>query len=193
MWIFPSSLAFSPFCSWMLKFLDFPPFSIKGTSLLPCHGSRHGLLLFSLRTTFKSQLLPSKLCTGFSSWSRAWSVTVPDLQFCPHARAPRSAMQGWAFSEVEELDFIFKSFYINLLARFLYRREKCFLYKCRCLVLCLGAGGEMKHTLFFPSSFNWEFSSYHHHHPPSWDLGPVALKGNILYLCGLKPRNSLTL
>lgn len=28
---------------------------------------------------------------------------------------------------------------------------------------------------------------------PSWDLGPVALKGNILYLCGLKPRNSFML
>lgn len=90
-----SSFSFLQFLLWMLKFPHLAPFSVQGTCLLPCRGSRHRLLLSSLWTTGKPQLLQSELCTGFRSWSGAQAVTLPGLQFCPNVRPPRSATEGF--------------------------------------------------------------------------------------------------
>lgn len=103
-----------------------------------------------------------------------WRVTVLDLQLCSNVRPSWNATKG--FFRNPRAGFIyFFNFSIEVLEdctlpyqifwRFIYKREKCCLYKCRCLVLCLGSGGEIELVLFFPSSFGLEFLSYHHHIP----------------------------
>lgn len=105
MWIFPSSFLYF-LTLWMGKFPNSVPFSNKGTSIIPCLGSRNRLLLSTLRSPVKSQLLHSKLHMDFSFCSGPWRVTELDLQICPIVRHPQNAMEGF-FRDPRAILFFF--------------------------------------------------------------------------------------
>ena len=190
-----------PFLLWMLKFPDLAPFSIKETSLLPCRGSRHGscfplwgpLLSPSFYTASSAQASVHDL--GHGEWLCLASSTAPmsDLPEVPQR----------ASLEIEELDFISKFPHRNIWR--VYFTISTFLQGL-CTgernVVCTNAGAwycaweqQRWSTLWFFLSHSIQSfqATTTTTTPPSWDLGHVALIGSILYLCGLKPHDSLVL
>lgn len=195
-----SSFSFLQFLLWMLKFPHLAPFSVQGTSLLQCRGSRRRLLLSSPWTTGKPQLLQSELCTGFRSWSGHGQWLCLASSSAPTSGLPEAPQR--ASVEIEELDFICKFpnrntwrvyFTISIFLQDLFTEERNVVYTNAGAWHCAWELERRSTLPFFLSHAIQSFQATTTTSSPSQDLGPVACTGSILCLCGLKPHDSLLL